>query len=150
MRPDQPRFDQFSVHLEAIDDVFDEFCRQRNLTCVRNPLRQPERDIRQEGNPTLIMGVWLSGYWLTMDYSTDMPHDFSIVATLKLPSGENLFKEARLVKHQPFSYIVSRLEELMEQGWNELERWKQELTSLNYNLAKSLGWNERSEIQEEE
>ncbi len=80
MRPVQALFDMFARHLEESDATLSAFCSEHDLELRENPLRQPGRDIHQKGNPELIFGITLDGYWLHMEYQHDLSHNVGVVA----------------------------------------------------------------------
>jgi hypothetical protein len=123
-RPDQDRFDAFSRHLDVLDGELSTYCALGGFELEKNLLRQPGRVLRRRGNPEFLIDVALSGYWLEMDFSDDLPHTITAIGYYERPGSMYVYRMARvIVANEPFSYLTRNLRNHLDSARELIANW---------------------------
>ena len=128
-----------SRRLEVIDDLLYKYACSKGLEFARNLAHEPDRVLRQEGNPTLVMSVQLSEHWTKIPDVEKSRYDFLLAAYYQTPEGDMFVKRTLLVQKADLSFIVSNLTSLLSQGLQTLNSWTVALPN-NSAVAATSGW----------
>lgn len=128
-----------SQRLEIIDDLLYDFARSNELEFARNLAHEPDRVLRQEGNPIIVISIQLSMHWTKVSEVEKSLYDILLAAYYQTPEGKLLVKRTLLVRQVSLSSIVSDLNSLMEHGLQLLRSWTTRLPS-NSVEAVTFGW----------
>lgn len=83
MRPDQPKFDQFTAPLAALEPEFTGWGEREGFGFVRHVHRTPSLMLRKSGNPLLLIEVYLELVWHQVEFSDDVPYKFTACTYLR-------------------------------------------------------------------
>jgi hypothetical protein len=127
-RPDQDRFEQFSRHFEAIDAEVETFSAEHRMHLDKNLLRQPGRVLRKKGNPEYLIDISLSGHWLKLPFSVDLPHTVSVIAYFEPTDGQFIWRMySDLVRNEPFSVLRKNLPDYLTGAMKLIAQWSPEI-----------------------
>jgi hypothetical protein len=126
-RPDQERFEKFSSHFEAVDVQLEWFSAEHGLRLEKNLLRQPCRVLRLVGNPEYLVDISLSGHWLQLPFSADLPHSVSVIAYLEAGDGQSIYRmHSDLTRNEPFSRLQENLSNYLAGALRLIAEWSPE------------------------
>ena len=114
----QERWHRITAPLEEIDGFWRDFARRHDLRVTENHRNWPERSLRWGKEMQKAIEIFLVDEE-AMTFSC-------CLSAVRDRSGKRLWRRKLLMQNAPWSEIKNRVQELVQQGYRDLESWTEE------------------------